>query len=287
MRASSSSEREDLVGGRLEDVDPAKPVHLQVDETGDGEPRRPAGEADRRDAPVVDLDVATHELAVDDSGSDTQSHARSVTSSVDRVARVGTQPSVTHPSFDLTGRCAVVTGASSGIGQAIALALAEAGADIVGLSLDDGAATAAGVSDRGRRSLQLVGDTSIPADLERTADAALETFGRLDIWVNNAARPLVKPFLETTEDDWHDLLAVNLFGYVWGCRAAARTDGRCRRAAASSTSARQRTSSRSAICRRTSPPRAASSASRRRSRSSSRRTGSPSTRSRRVQPTRR
>ena len=123
--------------------------------------------------------------------------------------------------FDLTGRIAVITGASSGIGQAIALALADAGANIVGLSLDDGAATATAVEERGRQAVQLVGDTSVPADHERAADAAIETFGRLDIWVNNAARPLVKPFLETTEADWHDLLAVNLFGYVWGCKAAA------------------------------------------------------------------
>ena len=63
---------------------------------------------------------------------------------------------------------------------------------------------------------------SVPADLERAAAAAIETYGRLDIWVNNAARPLVKPFLETTEEDWRDLLDVNLFGYVWGCRVAAR-----------------------------------------------------------------
>jgi len=128
----------------------------------------------------------------------------------------------TSSLFDLSGRCAVVTGASSGIGQAIALALAEAGADIVGLSLDDGAQTAAAIAARGTRSVHLVGDTGIPADHERAADAAQEAFGRLDIWVNNAARPLVKPFLETTEEDWHDLLAVNLFGYVWGCAAAAR-----------------------------------------------------------------
>lgn len=125
-------------------------------------------------------------------------------------------------AFELTGRCAVVTGASSGIGQAIVVALARAGADVVGLSLDEGAETAAAVSDLGRRSLQLVGDTSTPADHERAADAAVEAFGRLDVWVNNAGRPLVKPFLETTDADWRDLLDVNLFGYVWGCRAAAR-----------------------------------------------------------------
>ena len=128
-----------------------------------------------------------------------------------------------NPSpFDLSGRTAVITGASSGIGQAIALALANAGAAIVGVSLDDGAETAATIADRGGRSVQLVGDTRSAVDSERAADAAIDRFGRLDIWVNNAARPLVKPFLETTEDDWHGLFAVNLFGYVWGCRAAAR-----------------------------------------------------------------
>jgi NAD(P)-dependent dehydrogenase (short-subunit alcohol dehydrogenase family) len=126
------------------------------------------------------------------------------------------------PLFDLTGRAAVITGASSGIGQAIAFALATAGMDVLGLSLDDGAETAAGIARRGRRSVELVGDTSVAADLERAADVALDTFGRLDVWVNNAARPLVKPFLETTEGDWRDLLSVNLLGYVWGCRAAAR-----------------------------------------------------------------
>ena len=124
--------------------------------------------------------------------------------------------------FDLTGRCAVVTGASSGIGQAIATGLAEAGADIVGLSLNDGRETAARVAALGRHSEHLVGDTSVPADLERAADAALQRFGRLDIWVNNAARPLVKPFLETTVADWRELLDVNLLGYVWGCQTAAR-----------------------------------------------------------------
>ena len=70
--------------------------------------------------------------------------------------------------------------------------------------------------------MQLVGDTSVPAELERAATTAVDSFGRLDIWVNNAARLLVKPFLETTEQEWADLLAPNLLGYVWGCRAAAR-----------------------------------------------------------------
>ena len=128
----------------------------------------------------------------------------------------------TRSPFDLTGRVAVVTGASSGIGQAIAIALGAAGADVAGLSLDDGAETHAALEELGRRSVQLVGDTGSPADVERVADTAVDELGGLHIWVNNAARLLVRPFLETTEDDWRDLLAPNLFGYVWGCRAAAR-----------------------------------------------------------------
>jgi NAD(P)-dependent dehydrogenase (short-subunit alcohol dehydrogenase family) len=124
--------------------------------------------------------------------------------------------------FDLTGRCAVVTGASSGIGQAIAVALARAGADVAGMSLDETPETVAAVERHGRRALMLVGDTGSTADVDRLADAAVKTFGRLDVWVNNAAGLLVKPFLETTEIDWQALLRVNLLGYVWGCRAAAR-----------------------------------------------------------------
>lgn len=128
----------------------------------------------------------------------------------------------TTSPFELTGRVAVVTGASSGIGQAIALALGAAGADVAGLSLDDGAETHAALERLGRRSVQLVGDTGSPADVERLADTAVAELGGLHVWVNNAARGLVRPFLETSEDDWRDVLASNLLGYVWGCRAAAR-----------------------------------------------------------------
>jgi 3-oxoacyl-[acyl-carrier protein] reductase len=124
--------------------------------------------------------------------------------------------------FDLTGRCAVVTGASSGIGQAIGFALAGAGADVVGLSLDVGAETAAEIERLGRRSLQLVGDTAVPADLEHTADAALETFGRLDVWVNNAGVDVLTG--DAAGWDWERkldaLLAVDLKGTI-ACSYAA------------------------------------------------------------------
>jgi len=128
----------------------------------------------------------------------------------------------TTSPFDLTGRRAVVTGASRGIGQAIAVALAHAGADVAGLDLADASDTERAVTATGRQSLAVVGDTGDPDAVERFARAVVERFGAIDIWVNNAARLLVKPFLETTDDEWHALLASNLHGYVHGCRTAAR-----------------------------------------------------------------
>jgi NAD(P)-dependent dehydrogenase (short-subunit alcohol dehydrogenase family) len=124
--------------------------------------------------------------------------------------------------FDLTGRRAVVTGASSGIGQATAVALAGAGADVAGIALEPADETAESVEALGRRSLMLVGDTGDAAVVERLADETVANFGSIDIWVNNAAGLIVKPLLETTDDDWHGLLRANLHGYFYGCRAAAR-----------------------------------------------------------------
>jgi NAD(P)-dependent dehydrogenase (short-subunit alcohol dehydrogenase family) len=130
---------------------------------------------------------------------------------------------VAEPSaFGLIDRRAVVTGASSGIGQAIAMALATAGADVAGMSLEEAPATEGAVRDAGRDALMLVGDTGRPEDVERLADAAADRFGGIDIWVNNAARLLVKPLLEMTDEDWHGVLSANLHGYFYGCRAAAR-----------------------------------------------------------------
>jgi hypothetical protein len=84
---------------------------------------------------------------------------------------------------------------------------------------------------RARFVLPIVtGDTRIPADVERLADAATGELGGIDIWVNNAAQLLIKPLIEMTDDDWHGLLATNLHGYFHGCRAAARRMVRLMRA---------------------------------------------------------
>jgi NAD(P)-dependent dehydrogenase (short-subunit alcohol dehydrogenase family) len=129
---------------------------------------------------------------------------------------------VTASPFELAGSRAVVTGAARGIGAAIAVALARAGADVAGIDTADCASTAAAVEAEGRRAVFLTGSTADSREVERLAEAAAAGLGGIDIWVNNAARMLAKPLLETTDDDWQELLATNLSGYFYGCRAAAR-----------------------------------------------------------------
>jgi NAD(P)-dependent dehydrogenase (short-subunit alcohol dehydrogenase family) len=127
------------------------------------------------------------------------------------------------PGPPLGGKRAVVTGCAHGIGRGIALALAAAGADVAGIDLDPrGADTETAIRALGRRSLVVSGDTGRPEEIERVAQAVGDEWGGVDIWVNNAARLMVRPILETTDDDWHGLLAPNLHGYFYGCRAAAR-----------------------------------------------------------------
>ena len=115
--------------------------------------------------------------------------------------------------FDLTDRRVVVTGASSGIGEAIVRAFAAAGARVAGVSLDGGAPVP---------GIFTQGDTGDARTIEELAAMVVERWGGIDVWVNNAAKLMVKPVVETTDDDWHGLLRANLHGYFYGCRAAAR-----------------------------------------------------------------
>src|SRR6476620_10404791 len=115
--------------------------------------------------------------------------------------------------FDLTGRRVVVTGASSGIGEAVVHGFAEAGARVAGISLDGGAPV---------DGIFVAGDTGDPETVESLAERVADEWGGIDVWVNNAAGLLVRPVLETSDEDWHGLLRANLHGYFYGCRAAAR-----------------------------------------------------------------
>lgn len=120
----------------------------------------------------------------------------------------------------------VITGVSRGIGRATALAYARQGALVAGLhrGSDPAVSTelAEAISAAGGTPMIVVGDTKRTGDLDGLALAVADAWGGIDVWVNNAARLLVQPFLSMTDEDWSDLLDSNLMGYIRGSRAAAR-----------------------------------------------------------------
>ena len=116
-------------------------------------------------------------------------------------------------AFDLSKRRVVVTGASSGIGEGIARAFSRAGARVAGISLE---------GDPPVEGIFVHGDTGDREAVEGLATRIVDEWGGIDVWVNNAARLMVRPIVETGDDDWHGLLRGNLHGYFYGARAAAR-----------------------------------------------------------------
>jgi 2-dehydro-3-deoxy-D-gluconate 5-dehydrogenase len=125
-------------------------------------------------------------------------------------------------AFDLTGRVAVVTGASAGLGQAIAIALAQAGADIVALGRSVPADTGKQVKEAGRKLHALRVDLAARPDPAELVENVLDHFGRLDILVNNAGIIRRSSALEFSEEDWDEVLDVNLRSVFFLSQAAAR-----------------------------------------------------------------
>ena len=127
-------------------------------------------------------------------------------------------------SVDLSGQTAVVTGAGSGIGRASAQLLAEAGAAVVCADLDAASAgeTSKAIVDGGGRASVQVTDVASSRDVDALVEAAVDQYGRLDIMANIAGIILQSSVSDLTDDDLDRILAVNLKGVVFGCRAAAR-----------------------------------------------------------------
>jgi NAD(P)-dependent dehydrogenase (short-subunit alcohol dehydrogenase family) len=125
--------------------------------------------------------------------------------------------------FNLTGRAAVVTGGSKGLGQAMAAGLASAGADVLLASrhLDEAERAAAAIArDFGHRALGVETDVTVPAQVDALIDAALGAFGRLDILINSAGINIRGPIEGLTPDQFQQVMAVNVTGTWLCCRAA-------------------------------------------------------------------
>lgn len=113
----------------------------------------------------------------------------------------------------LTGRVALITGAASGIGRAGALLFAQEGASVVILDTDvSGETTAAAICRREGAATFIQGDVSCSRDIHAAVQAATSNYGKLDILWSNAGIPLFKGILETEEDEWDRVMAVNLKG---------------------------------------------------------------------------
>lgn len=126
--------------------------------------------------------------------------------------------------FGLRGKVALVTGSSQGLGKAMALALAQAGADVIvnGREAAKLAPVAAEIAKLGVKSHAVAADLGRRDDVERLIQAAVSWQGHLDVLVNNAGIIRRRPAAEHSDADWDDVLHVNLDGVFVACRAAGR-----------------------------------------------------------------
>jgi NAD(P)-dependent dehydrogenase (short-subunit alcohol dehydrogenase family) len=127
--------------------------------------------------------------------------------------------------FDLSGKVAVVIGGTTGIGHALSLGLADAGADVIASSRrsEEVEKTAAELEAKGRRSLRLTSDVKDRASIVALRDRTLAEFGKVDILINCAGTTKRGPTLTFGEDDWNHILETNLTGTLRGCQVFGET----------------------------------------------------------------
>lgn len=125
-------------------------------------------------------------------------------------------------SFDLTGKVALVTGANTGIGQAIAVALAEAGADVAVAGRSEPAETLRAIRAAGRKSCNIKADLSSIEPVSGVVAQTLSELGRLDILVNNAGIIKRNDLLDFNEDEWDSVMDTNLKTLFFLSQTAAR-----------------------------------------------------------------
>jgi NAD(P)-dependent dehydrogenase (short-subunit alcohol dehydrogenase family) len=130
---------------------------------------------------------------------------------------------VGHPRLDLSGRVAVVIGGTSGIGRALSLGLADAGADVVPCARTRDAvdATAEEVEARGRQTLRVTADVTDRRSLEEARDGVIAHLGKVDILVNSAGRIKRTPALDLPDEEWSSILDINLTGTLRACQVFA------------------------------------------------------------------
>lgn len=122
--------------------------------------------------------------------------------------------------FDLSDKCAVVIGGTSGLGKAIALGLAEANANVVATARrkHEVESTAAEIEARGRSTMRLQSDVRNRASLETLHDQVKERFGKIDILVNSAGITQRQPTIDCSEEMWAEILDINLLGTLRACQ---------------------------------------------------------------------
>ncbi len=128
------------------------------------------------------------------------------------------------PGFDLAGRTAVVIGGTSGIGRAIALGLAQAGANVVCSSRRQQQVeeASAEIEAIGRRTIRCTSDVADRQSLKDLLKACIMEFGRVDILVNSAGRTKREPTVDQSEEDWNAILETNLNGTLRSCQVFGR-----------------------------------------------------------------